>query len=873
MIEILELRALRGPNRYTRHTSIFMVLDIQEYEQLPSNIIEGFTKRLLDLMPTLQDHGCSVGGRGGFVKRLDEGTWAGHIIEHIAIELQCLAGMEIGYGKTFTTSVEGTYVVVFRYRIESAGLMAAKEAVSLFRSVAENNDYDIESAISELKILKEQDMLGPTTYSIVKEAKLRGIPSVRLNENNYIQLGYGASQKRIQASMTSQTSAIAVEVADEKSRVKENLKKIGIAVPNGYLVHSEEEAVEAFSKLDGAVVVKPDVGNHGKGATVNIIDVDQVRLAYREALKRHSEVVVEDYIKGHDYRLLVIDGKFVAAAKRKPACVVGDGSSSIQELIDIMNSDAKRGFGHEKPLTKVVVDEMTQRALFLNKLSLDDKPSLGQVVHLKNTANLSQGGTSEDVTDKVSTSIRLMVERAVVNIGLDCAGVDVLAKDISLSLMESELKVIEINAAPGFRMHLEPTVGQPRNVAKPVVDMLFPSSYEQVPIVAVTGTNGKTTTCKLIAHTLKYASQKVGLACTTGVEVDGVPILHGDYSGPEGANIIIRQPLVDSIVLEVARGGLVRRGLGVNKVDIGVLLNIGSDHVGTDWVESHDDLRLVKSTVIEAVKPLGASVINADDAGAMSVLDRARGTVILFTVSSQNLNFIRHIKDGGTGVILKEDNITIIFDKNNEICVCAIRDVPITLSGIIGFNISNALAAVGAMYGMGIPIEKIRNGIMTFYSSPNQNPGRMNLFDFKEYKVLVDYGHNPDAVRAMSKFLPKISKGRKIGLCHGTGTRTDDQLIKYGEALAIVYDYIVLTDFDQRDRSAGETIKLIEKGLIRGGFKRKQIEVFIDSSESTLDYFLSKAKIGDLLVFQIDEIEPILTQIKKRYLEKINSYL
>ena len=863
MIEINELRALRGPNRHTRHTVIFMVLDIKEYESRPSDKIEKFSDRLVTLIPSFQEHGCSIGKPGGFIQRLQNGTWAGHIIEHIAIELQCLAGMEVGYGKTLDTSKKGVYIVVFRYLVESAGLKAAKEAVSLFEAVAEGKSFDVSQVVSDLKVLREDDMLGPTTWSIVKEAKFRGIPFIRLNESSYIQLGYGAHQKRIQASITSQTSAIAVEAADEKTRAKEHLKKSGIPVPNGRVVSTEEEAIVVFDEIGAAVVVKPDVGNHGKGATINITDLDQLKTAFRVAQARFPDVIVEEYVKGFDFRLLVIDGKLIAAAKREPAHVIGDGISSIKNLIQKTNTDPRRGFGHEKVLTLIEIDDMTERLLSLRGLSPDSVPGEGEKVYLKATANLSQGGTATDVTDEVNPDIRLMAERAARIIGLDCVGVDALANDISLPLKQSGIKVVEINAAPGFRMHLEPTNGQPRNVAKPIVDMLFPTGYAQVPVLAVTGTNGKTTTCKLLAHTLKHSGKSVGLACTTGIEIDGTSILTGDYSGPEGAEIVIREPTVDHIVLEVARGGIARRGLGVDEVDVGVLLNIGSDHMGTDWIESQEDLCLAKSTVIEIVKKSGTSVLNADDSVTMSVLDRACGNIILFSLYPNNQNLKGHINEGGTVVTVDKRNV-IIRNRGLDIIVCTLEEIPITFGGIVDFNISNALAVIGALYGLNLPTEQIRNGIMTFYPSANQNPGRMNLFDFQKYKVLVDYGHNPESARALARLLPRLSQGRKIALCHGTGSRTNEQIIEYGKALALAYDYIVLVDFDPRDRPIGETPELVREGLIKEGFKEENIEI-VPEPDKAVDFLFSKAETGDLLVIQPDELEPIMSQIMERY--------
>ncbi len=863
MIEIKELRALRGPNRHTRHTAISMVLDINEYESRPSDKIKGFSDRLLTLIPTFQDHGCSIGKPGGFIQRLQTGTWAGHIIEHIAIELQCLAGMEVGYGKTLNTSKKGIYIVVFRYLVESAGLKAAKEAISLFEAVAQEKDFDVSQAISELKILREDHMLGPTTWSIVKEARYRGIPFIRLNDDSHIQLGYGANQKQIQASITCHTSAIAVETADEKTRVKAYLKRSGIPVPSGRVVSTQEEAITVFNEIGTPVVVKPDVGNHGNGSTINITNLDQLKKAFQAAQAYHPAVIVEEYVEGDDFRFLIINGKFIAAARREPAHIIGDGKSSIKELIQKINLDPLRGFGHEKALTQIEIDEMTERLLSLKGLSLGSIPVEKEMVYLKATANLSQGGTATDVTDEVSPDIRLMAERTARIIGLDCVGVDALAKDISLPLDPSGIKVVEVNAAPGFRMHLEPTNGQPRNVAKPLVDMLFPEGYTKVPVLAVTGTNGKTTTSKLLAHTLKYSGKIVGLACTTGIIIDGKPIITGDYSGPEGAGIVLREPTVDHIVLEVARGGIVRRGLGVDEIDVGVLLNIGEDHLGTDWIESQEDLCLVKSTVVEVVKKTGTSVLNADDSMTMSILDRACGNIILFSLDATNQKIKAHIKDGGTVVTVDKRN-AIIRNRELDIIVCTLEEIPITFGGIIDFNISNALAAIGALHGLNLPIEQIRNGIMTFYPSPNQNPGRMNLFDFQKFKVLLDYGHNPESARAMARLLPRLTQGRKIALCHGTGNRTTEQIIEYGEALASVYDYIILTDFDPRNRPIGETPTLVYEGLIKGGFQEKNIEI-VPEPRKAVDFIFSKAKTGDLLVIQPDELEPVMSQIMERY--------
>lgn len=867
MIEIKALRALRGPNRYTRHSAIFMVLDIKDYEERPSDTLVGFSDRLLTLIPSLQEHGCSIGKLGGFIERLQSGTWAGHIIEHIAIELQCLAGMEVGYGKTFDTLQTGVYIVVFRYRVESVGLKVAEQAVALFEAIVEEKTVDIDRIVAKLKVLRENDMLGPSTLSIVEEAQSRGIPFRRLNNDSYIQLGYGAHQKRIQATMTNQTSAIAVETADEKTRAKWHLQKSGIPVPHGFLVSTEAEAIEAFNRIDGSVVVKPDVGNHGNDSTIDVETVKQLKIAFQLAKAKHPEVIVEEYVKGFDFRLLVINGHLVAAARREPAHVVGDGQSSIQTLVDKANCDPRRGFGHEKMLTQIDIDPMAETLLALRGLDLGSCPTQGETIYLKATANLSQGGTATDVTDEVHPDIRLMAERAARIIGLDCIGVDALARDISMPLASSGIKVVEVNAAPGFRMHLEPTHGQPRPVAKPLVDMLFPEPYVQVPIVGVTGTNGKTTTCKLITHSLKYAGKSVGLACTTGIEIDGVAILAGDYSGPDGADIVIREPTVNHIVLEVARGGIVRRGLGVDQLDVGVLLNIGEDHLGTDWIETQEDLSLVKSTVLEVVKKTGTSVLNADDDVTMGLLERARGQIILFSLDPNNTSLKKHVATGGT-VITLEGRDVIIRNAELDTAVAVLEEIPITLGGIVDFNIANALAAIAVLHSLHLSVEQIRNGVMTFYPSVNQNPGRMNLFDFQDYKVLLDYGHNTESAQAIAKLLPQLTKGRKVGLCHGTGSRTDEQIIEYGKALALVYDHILLSDFDPRERAKGETPTLVRQGLIESGFNESNIEIIAEPSDA-VDAIFSKVQMGDLLVIQVNELEPVMSQIQARYLQVV----
>ena len=659
-MKILEHRALRGPNRYSRYPAIFMLLDIGEFEELPSDSLPGFPERLVKLMPSLHRHQCSVGEPGGFLQRLQRGTWAGHIVEHVALESQCLAGMEVGFGKTFDTSATGVYRVVYRYRVESVGLHAGQEAVALVEAVAQDRFFDIDALVVELKELREKDMLGPSTHSIVEEARRRGIPVLRLNNASLVQLGYGAKQRRIQATLTDRTSALSVEIADEKFRTKELLKRAGIPTPEGSIAESLDEAVHAAARIGYPVAVKPEVGNHGRGITAHVSSASELESAFASAQNICASVIVEKSLTGFDFRVLVINGKLAASALREPAHVVGDGTSSILHLIEMANADPRRGFGHERMLTTITVDHMTERLLAQRGYTVEDVLPDKEKLYLKSTANLSTGGTARDVTDEVHQDVQLMCERVARLVGMDCIGIDIVAPGLDQPLDPESAGIVEVNAAPGFRMHLDPTEGRARDVAKSFVEMLFPSDESfDVPIVAVTGTNGKTTTTKLIAHALKYSGRMVGLAGTTGVEIDGVTIVSGDYSGPEGAAVVFREPTVDHAILEVARGGIIRRGLGFDSCDVGILLNVDEDHIGTDGVDDLEDLALVKSTVIEVVRASGVSVLNADDPTVVGLRKWAGGQIIYFSLDSKNETVVQHLASGGTAVTVEGGYIVI----------------------------------------------------------------------------------------------------------------------------------------------------------------------------------------------------------------------
>lgn len=863
-MNILEHRALRGPNRYSRYPTIFMLLDIGEYEQQPSDTIAGFKERLLHIVPSLQSHGCSIGEPGGFIQRLERGTWLGHVTEHIALELQCLAQMDVAFGKTYNTSALGIYKVVYRYRVESVGLQAGVEAVALVEAVAQNRPFDVAAVIDKLKRLREQERLGPSTRSIVEEAERRGIPSQRLNTGSFVQLGYGAKQRRIQATMTDRTSAIGVEIADEKFRTKEVLSRAGIPVPKGALAQTLEEAIAVAQDLGYPVAVKPEVGHHGNGITANVGNVTDLEAAFTSALELCDSVIVEKSLSGFDFRVLVINGTMAAAAQREPAHVVGDGINSIRQLVDTANRDPRRGVGHENVLTAITVNDMTERLLSFCGYQIGDVPAAGEKLYLKSTANLSTGGTAWDVTDEVHHEVRLMCERIARIVDMDCVGIDIVAPGLDHPLHADLAGIVEVNAAPGFRMHLDPTIGTPRNVAKPFVEMLFPPDVDfHVPIVAVTGTNGKTTTAKLIAHTLKYSGKIVGFAGTTGVEIDGIPIVSGDYSGPEGSSIVLREPTIDHAVLEVARGGIIRRGLGFDSCTVGVLLNVDEDHIGTDGVENLAELALVKSTVIETVHEAGVAVLNADDETVMGLMARARGKRILFSLHADGDIIAHHLAEGGTAVVLQDGNV-VIHSATPPIHLLTVLEAPITMSGLVTFNVANVLAAVAALHGLGIPANMIRTGISTFHPSATQNPGRMNLIDFVTFKVLIDYGHNVPAVKALGSVLPHLTQGRKIVIAHGTGSRLDDQIKLFGAALAEVYDHIIVADCDPRHRAPGETPNLVRASVLAAGLTEDNVEV-VNDPLAAIDRGFEIVQPGDLMVIQVDEVDPMLKRVMAHF--------
>lgn len=815
-MKILSIQALRGPNIWSvqRKKLIQMRLDLEELEELPTNKIPGFGPRIEAMFPTMIDHRCSEGERGGFFFRVEKGTWMGHVIEHIALEIQTLAGMDTGFGRTRETKTSGIYNVVFSYVEEKVGVFAAESAVRIAQALIDGTDYDLEADIMEMREIREKVRLGPSTGSIVEEAVSRGIPWIRLGTNSLVQLGYGINQMRFQATITCKTSNIAVEIACNKEQTKKMLLASSIPVADGDICVDEEDLERTIQKIGYPIVIKPLDGNHGKGASINVLNWEDAVEGLGFAKEYSRRVIVEKFITGYDFRILVIDNKVVAAAQRVPAHIVGDGNNTIQELIDLTNEDPRRGYGHENVLTEITIDRDTMDLLELLNYTLETIPEEDEIVYLKSTANLSTGGTSIDVTEMMHPENIFLAERIARVIGLDVCGIDIMANNLTQSLKENGGVVLEVNAAPGFRMHLAPSEGLPRNVASPVIDMLYPPGKQsRIPIFAVTGTNGKTTTTRLLAHIVKNNGYKVGFTTSDGIYVQNHMLEKGDTTGPISAEFILKDPTVEFAVLETARGGILRSGLGFSKCDIGIITNIQEDHLGISDIHNLKDLARVKSVVVESVRKKGWAVLNAEDEHCVEISKNLSCKIAFFSMDENHPVIINHCKQGGIAAIY-EDGFITIKKGDWKMRVEKATHVPLTLNGKAKFMIANTLAATLASYLYGFKLDDIKLSLTTFIPGAAQTPGRMNIFDFKKFKVMIDFAHNPSGYRGVEEYLDSIEATNKIGIIAGVGDRRDEDIIECAAIAARMFDHIIIRQEKHlRGRKEQEIIDLILQGI------------------------------------------------------------
>lgn len=869
-MKILKIQALRGPNIWSvrRKKLIQMRLDLEELEERPTNKIPGFRERLENLIPSLIEHRCSEGVRGGFFMRVEEGTWMGHVIEHIALEIQTLAGMDTGFGRTRVTKEPGVYNVVFSYIEESVGMYAAEASVRIAQALIDGADYDLEADIQKMREIRERVRLGPSTGSIVEEAEARDIPWIRLGTNSLVQLGYGINQMRFQATITCNTSNIAVDIACDKEETKRMLENSSIPVASGGICVDEEDLEKVIQKIGYPIVIKPLGGNHGRGASINVKTWDEAKEGLAHAQKYGRRVMVEKFITGHDFRILVINHKMVAAAQRIPAHVVGNGVNTIRELIDIENQDPRRGYGHENVLTEINVDRDTLDLLEKKGYAEDSIPPKGEIVYLKSTANLSTGGTSVDVTDMVHPENIFLAERISRIIGLDICGIDVMAENLTQPLQQTGGVILEVNAAPGFRMHLAPSEGLPRNVAAPVIDMLYPPGKpSRIPIIAVTGTNGKTTTTRLIAHMVKNKGYRVGFTTSDGIYIQNHLLEKGDTTGPLSAEYILKDPTVEFAVLETARGGILRSGLGFSRCDIGIITNIQEDHLGLNDIHTLDDLTRVKSVVVKSVKNDGWAILNADDEYCRKIARDLDCNIAYFSMD-ENQPHVQALSKSGKIVAVYENGYVTIKKGDWKIRIERVTHIPLTVGGKAKFMIQNVLAATLAGYLSGFNSEDLSLSLQTFIPSAAQTPGRLNIFNFKNFKVMIDFAHNPKGYMAIEDFLSNIDSPHKIGIIAGVGDRRDEDIKECGKIAGRMFDHIIIRQEKHlRGRTEEEIINLILEGIHESN-QGITYEI-IPKEVEAIKHAINIAKEGTFITALSDVVTNAI-EIVQTYLDKEN---
>lgn len=870
-----------GPNIYANFPVIRMVLDIGVLVDWPSvKCGKEFTDGLQQALPSLQEHGCSYRETGGFIRRLteDEGTWMGHIMEHVALEIQNIAGSGVTFGRTRTTGETGMYNMVYAYKQRDAGIEAGHLALRLLMQLLPEHlqqqvdysidpEFDFETELEQFVHRAQRREFGPSTQSLVDAAVARDIPWLRLNDYSLVQFGHGKYQKRIQATVTSDTSTIATSLASDKEGTHSILKDMGLPVPKQSMFTNEDEAVSAVNRMGYPVVVKPLDANHGRGISINLTNDEQVREAFHVAREqgRSRYVLAESFVTGYDHRMLVVNNELIAVAKRVPGHVVGDGKKSIAELIDIVNSDPRRGIGHEKVLTRLELDAQAKRLMQDAGYTEKTRLKKDEVFFLRSTANLSTGGTAIDLTDVVHPDNREMAVRAVRAVGLDIGGVDFITDDITHSYKDVGGAIVEVNAGPGFRMHVAPSEGEPRDVAGKVLDMLYPpGTPSSIPVAAITGTNGKTTTTRMLTHIMKTSGHVVGMTSTGGIQVDGRVTVKGDMTGPQSAKIVLRDPTIDFAVLETARGGILRAGLGYSECDVAACINVTADHMGLGGIETLEQLAKVKETVVRVAND--TAVLNADDKLRLKMADHTRARHLCYVTMDPTHGLVReHIRANGRAVVLEQgingDMITI-YDNGAHIPLLWTHLIPATIEGKAMHNVQNAMFAAAMAYSFDKDLDEIRNGLRTFDTSFFQSPGRTNVYNEHPFKVILDYAHNPAGFRAMAELADRLDPpGRRSIVFSVPGDRRDEDIRESCEAcLPQFTHFICKADSNRRGRGHDELPQLVRKYLLELGVEDENITV-IAEEEAAIDHALNAAEEGDLLVITADDLSRSWKQI------------
>ena len=859
-MKIESIRVFEGRNIYAHKKCIKIDVDLEGYSNISSREIEGFNQALLNYIPELKDHCCCIGRKGGFVERLYEGTYLSHICEHMIIALQNKIGIDVSYGKAREIKGE-KYYIIYQYKYKNTAVECGKIAVDLINNIIKGKKYNIGIKIKELLCLLKSEELGPSTLSIIQEAKKRNIPVIKIGEDSMFQLGYGVKGKTIEATICNNTSAVALDIACDKLLSKNILMNQCIPVAEGYKVKNYIDLLFKAEKVGYPVVLKPRFGNQGKGVLVNLKNQKELVNAYGIINKKFKDIMIEKYIKGNDYRICVVDGKVVAAAKRIPPYIIGNGKNTIYELIKELNRDKRRGDGHEKPLTKVKIDKELKNNIYKEGYTLGYILPYGYKLQLRHNANLSTGGMAIDCTDLVCDEIKDICERTAKAIGLNICGIDICCNDIGKPLKEDE-GIMEVNAAPGIRMHKYPHKGKTRNVASAIVDMMFKKDNGKIPIIAITGTNGKTTTTRLVAHILSLSSKKVGMTTTGGIYIDNKCIDKGDTTGYYSARTVLTNKEVEIAVLELARGGLIKSGLPYDLADVSVITNITEDHLGLGGINTLEDMAYVKSLVGEAVKKDGYVVINADDEASLNIISRIKNKIILFTKNKNNPVIVKYLHNNNLVVYLEKDTI-YLEGLNEKKEIINVKKAPITLGGKLTYNIENIMGAIAALIAIGVDINIIRNGIESF-NNEKQNPGRFNMYNVHGTSVILDYAHNIEGYKVVLQGIKKINHKRVIGVVGVPGDRTDTSTIKIGNICGENFDYIYIKeDRDKRGRKNGEIAELLKQSIMESGFKSSKLDITLDEEEA-LKKAIEFSQPGDLVIMFFEEFEPAVNIIKDK---------
>lgn len=868
-MKIDEFMVFEGKNIYSHKKCIKMYVDLEGYRDIPTKSIKGFNNKLLTMIPVLSEHRCGIDEEHGFQKRLQEGTYLSHVCEHIILAIQNILGMDVAYGKS--REIENDkYYIIYQYMYKNSAVEIGKVAVNLINSLINRSAYNLEDSMKKIKSILKMEEIGPSTLAVITEAKKRNIPVTKIGEESIFQLGYGKQSKMVEATISNNTSCIAVDIASDKLLTKEILYNQYLPVAEGGMVRNTLDLLIKAEKIGYPIVLKPRFGNQGKGVLVNIKNEKEAIKGYEVLSKNYKDIMIEKNIFGRDYRICVVDGRVVAVSERIPPYVIGDGMKTVKDLIDELNKDTMRGEDHEKPLTKVKLND--ELKTYIGKMGYDLNTIVpkGKKLVLRENANLSTGGKAIDSTDIICKENIDICEMTAKSIGLDICGIDICCEDIGKPITKDGA-IIEVNAAPGIRMHHYPSEGKSRNVAGAIVDMMFKNTPKDIPVVSVTGTNGKTTTTRLISYVLGKLGNSVGMTTTSGIYINNKCIYKGDTTGYYSARTVLTNRNVEAAVLETARGGIIRKGLAYDLADIAVITNITEDHLGIDGIETLEDLAYVKALVAEAVKEDGYVVLNADDPISVTIIKRVKSKRAMFSKDKYNPILRKNIKNGGYGVYVHEKIMYVESDK----CIVPIvnvKDIKITLEGKLDYNIENAMAACAALVGLNVDYSIIKEGLMRFYGDEDFNPGRFNMYNVNGVMVVLDYGHNIEGYKAVLKGAQNITHNRLIGVIGVPGDRTNSSVEEVGKIAGENFDYIYIKeDRDRRGRNVGEIAKLLERGVIKSGFDHKKIGIVLDERDA-LEKAIESAKPGDLIITFFEEYNPLVELVKNKIADVENKY-